>query len=48
MEVIHTRIWQEEAEPDNAFATLACHCHGCDVYGEMLKQASWIEYLFLL
>ena len=48
METIHTRIWQEEAEPDNAFAAKACHCHGYDVYGEMLGQASWIEYLFLL
>jgi citrate synthase len=48
MEVIHTRIWQEEAEPDNAFAALSCHCHGYDVYGELLAQASWIEYLFLL
>jgi citrate synthase len=47
-EVIHTRIWQEEAEPDNAFAALSCHCHGYDVYGDLLKHASWIEYLFLL
>ncbi|MCR4304495.1 MAG: hypothetical protein NUV63_09780 [Gallionella sp.] len=48
METIHTRIWQEEAEPDNAFAAQSCHCHGYDVYGELLKQASWIEYLFLM
>jgi citrate synthase len=48
METIHTRIWQEEAEPDNAFAALSCHCHGYDVYGELLVHASWIEYLFLL
>ncbi len=48
METIHTRIWQEQAEPDNAFAALSCHCHGYDVYGELLAQASWIEYLFLL
>lgn len=47
-EVIHTRIWQEEAEPDNAFAAASCHCHGYDVYGDLLKHASWIEYLFLL
>lgn len=45
---IHTRIWQEEAEPDNAFAAASCHCHGYDVYGELLAHASWIEYLFLL
>ena len=48
METIHTRIWQEEAEPDNAFAALSCHCNGYDVYGELLTKASWIEYLFLL
>jgi len=48
METIHTRIWQEEAEPDNAFAAKSCHCHGYDVYGELLAQAGWIEYLFLL
>ena len=48
METIHTRIWQEEAEADNPFAAASCHCHGYDVYGEMLGHASWIEYLFLL
>jgi citrate synthase len=48
MESIHTRISQEEAEPDNASAAISGHCHGYDVYGDLLKQASWIEYLFLL
>jgi len=48
METIHTRIWQEEAEPDNAFAAASCHCYGYDVYGDLLVHASWIEYLFLL
>ena len=47
-ETIRSRIWQEEAEPDNAFAALSCHCHGYDVYGDLLVHASWIEYLFLL
>ena len=47
-ESIHTRIWQEEAEPDNAFAAASCHCHGYDVYGDLLIHAGWIEYLFLL
>lgn len=47
-ESIHTRIWREEAEPDNAFAAASCHCHGYDVYGDLLIHASWIEYLFLL
>jgi citrate synthase len=48
METIRTRIWQEEAEPDNAFTALSCHCHGYDIYSELLKQANWIEYLFFL
>ena len=43
-----TRIWLEEAEPDNAFAARAAYCHGYDVYGEMLGRASWAEMLFLL
>jgi len=47
-ESIHTRIWQEEAEPDNPFAAETSHCHGYDVYGELMIHASWIEYLFLL
>ncbi|MBW8844354.1 MAG: citryl-CoA lyase [Burkholderiales bacterium] len=45
---VHTRIWLEEAEPGNAFATRATYCHGYDVYGEMLGQARFVEMLFLL
>jgi len=48
METIHTRIWQEEAKPDNEFAALPCYCPGCDVYGELLKQAIWTNYILLL
>ena len=43
-----TRIWDEEAEPDNPFAAAVCRCAGYDVYGDLLGKASWIEYLFLL
>ncbi|TAN79541.1 MAG: citryl-CoA lyase [Gallionella sp.] len=45
---IRTRIWREEPEPDNPFATRAAYCHGYDVYGEMLGQARWAEMLYLL
>lgn len=45
---LHTRIWREEPEPDNAFAARAAYCHGYDVYGEMLGQVRWTEMLFLL
>lgn len=47
-ETIRTRIWREEAEPDNPFAAAACYCHGYDVFGDVVGKASWIEYLFLL
>jgi citrate synthase len=47
-EVIHSRIWQEEAEPDNPFATRIARCHGYDVYGDMLGKAGWAEMLYLL
>ncbi len=46
--VIHTGIWQEQAEPDNPFAAALCRCHGYDVYGDLLGKASYIEYLYLL
>jgi citrate synthase len=47
-EVIHTRIWREEAEPDNPFAAAVCRCHGYDVYGDLLGKADFVDYLYLL
>lgn len=47
-ETIHTKIWLEEEETDNPFATKAAYCHGYDVYGEMLGKAKWVEMLYLL
>lgn len=47
-EVIHSRIWEEEPERDNPFAASRCFCSGYDVFGELLKKASWVEYLYLL
>ncbi|MES2318185.1 MAG: citryl-CoA lyase [Pseudomonadota bacterium] len=46
--LIHSRIWAEEAEPDNAFATHSAHCHGYDVYGGMLGKATWADMVFLM
>ena len=45
---IHTRIWREEPEPDNPFATRAAFCRGYDVYGQMVGNARWVEMLALL
>lgn len=47
-DAIRTRIWREEPEPDNPFATRAAYCRGYDVYGEMLGSARWVEMLYLL
>ena len=47
-QLYYTKIWREEAEPDNPFAAKACYCHGYDVYGSILQKASWFEYLYLL
>ena len=47
-EVIHTKIWREEPEPDNPFAAKKCFCAGYDVYGDLIGKASWAEYLYLL
>lgn len=45
---LHTRIWQEEPEADNPFATRQARCHGYDVYGQMLGHASWADMVWLL
>jgi citrate synthase len=47
-ETISSAIWNETPEADNPFAASVCYCSGYDVYGEVLKKASWSEYLFLL
>ncbi len=47
-EAIHTRIWREEAEPDNPFAARAAYCRGYDVFGQMVGNARWVEMLTLL
>jgi hypothetical protein len=45
---MHSTIWLEEPEPNNAFACRAAYCHGYDVYGEMLGNAGWVDMLYLL
>jgi citrate synthase len=45
---MQSRIWLEEPEPDNAFATRAAYCHGFDVFGDMLGNAGWADMIFLL
>jgi citrate synthase len=47
-DLIHTRIWHEDPEPDNPFATRAAYCRGYDVFGAMVGRTRWIEMLWLL
>jgi len=47
-EAVRTRIWREEAEPDNPFATRSAHCHGYDVFGDMVGKARWVDMVYLL
>lgn len=47
-EKITTRIWREVPEDDNPFAAAACYCAGFDVFGDVLRNASYIDYLYLL
>ena len=48
VETITTKIWRETPEADNPFVAADCFCAGYDVYGDLLKNASFIDYLFLL
>jgi len=44
----YSYIWQEEPEPANPFAARACFCRGYDVYGDVIPNAGWFDYLLLL
>ena len=48
LEVIHTKIWQEQPSADNPFVAEKCFCSGYDVYEDLLSKASWFEYVWLL
>ncbi|PCI65379.1 MAG: citryl-CoA lyase [Piscirickettsiaceae bacterium] len=47
-EQITTKIWHEEPENDNPFASKTSYCSGYDVYGDLLGKVSWAEYIYLL
>jgi len=47
-EVISSRIWCETPELDNPFAASSCVCCGYDVYNDLLKNARYSDYLYLL
>ena len=47
-EKITTKIWREVPEDDNPFAAATCYFAGFDVFGDVLRNASYIDYLYLL
>ena len=48
MAQVRTRIWREEPEPADRFATRAALCRGYDVYADLLGRARWVDMLWLL
>ncbi len=47
-ENITTSIWREVAEEDNPFVAEKSYCSGYDVYGDLLGNVTWAEYIYLL
>lgn len=47
-DVIYSAIWREDAEAGDQYSAERCYCHGYDVFGEVLGQADWVEYIYLL
>lgn len=43
-----TAIWKDVSTPDNEFLAHKSYCYGYDVYGEVLGQASFSEYILTL
>lgn len=46
--LIYSKLWREEASPDDPFTANACYCAGYDLYQEVLTRATLPEYLLLL
>ncbi len=44
---VATRIWQEDAAPDNPYLAGSCRCHGYDLL-ELMTKRSFVDVLFLL
>ena len=42
-----TRIWREQATPDNPYVAQSCACHGYDIL-ELASKRSYIDVLYLL
>lgn len=45
---LQTSIWEEEPEAENPYDAAYCYCHGYDVFGDLLGQVGYSDYLYLL
>jgi citrate synthase len=44
----YSNIWLDEGQPENPFVADKSYCAGYDVYGQLLGQASYCDYLLLM
>ena len=47
-DTVKTRLWAEVPSEHDDYVAQKCIAAGYDVYGDLLGQVSWIEYLYLL
>jgi citrate synthase len=45
---LETAIWKEITNNENEFQAEKSFCYGYDVYNDLIKNANWIDYLYLL
>ncbi len=45
---LETAIWHEIPNEENAFQADQCFCFGYNLFDDLLNNAKWIDYLFLL
>lgn len=43
-----SKIWLDESQLEDPFTAKQSFCHGFDVFGQLIKQASFSEYILLL
>ena len=43
-----SHVWLDEPREDDPFTANASYCHGYDVFGQLIQQASYADYMLLL
>ncbi len=47
-DIIHSAMWDEQAQTDDPYTADAVYCHGYDVYGDVIGKAGYGAYLYLM